>query len=73
MSKTVRAKFQCVKKELPGGIKLSAVYSEDPEHENKKFWDATPSGNLEMWVTNRDAADFFELGAEYYLDFTPAE
>jgi hypothetical protein len=68
----LRAKFQCVKKEHPGGIKLSAVYSEDAEHENKKFWQATPSGELEMWITNEETAKFFELGAEYYLDFTPA-
>ena len=72
MSKTVRAKFQCVMREANGGVKLRAVYSDDPEHENKKFWDATPSGELEMHITNNDAAEFFELGAEYYLDFTRA-
>lgn len=69
---SVRAKFRCVRREYPGGVKLSAVYSEDPEHENKKFWDATPSADLEMWISNPRAAEFFELGAEYYLDFTPA-
>lgn len=68
----VRAKFQCVKRELHGGVTLRAVYSEDPEHENKAFWEATPSGEIEMHITEPDAADFFKLGREYYVDFTPA-
>lgn len=54
-------------------VKLSPVYSDDPESENKKFWDATPSGELTMRINNPAAADFFELGREYYLDFTPVD
>ena len=26
--------------------KFAAVYSEDPNSENRKFWDATPSGSF---------------------------
>jgi hypothetical protein len=69
----IRAKFFVSERKHPGGVQLEAVYSEDPEHENKQFWDATPSAKLEMWINNPDAVRFFEIGKEYYVDFTPAE
>ena len=50
---------------------FSFVYADDPEHENKKFWDATPGGELSMYVSNPDGW-IFEEGKEYYLDFTEA-
>ncbi len=40
--------------------------------ENKKFFEATPSGYVEVWVTE-DVANQFQDGAEYYVDFTPAD
>ena len=46
--------------------------SGDGNPENKKFWDATPSGSLQLGVVNPSAWKEFELGKEYYLDFTPA-
>ena len=49
---------------------LSPVYSDDPQSENKVFWDATPSGNFRMMIKNEAAAKYFENGAEYYIDFT---
>lgn len=52
-------------------VEMRPVYSSDPKHENKAFWDATPSGQLTMAIKS-DAADYFEPGAEYYLDFTKA-
>lgn len=54
-------------------VKLMPVYSSDPNHENKKFWDATPTGAIEIGCANLEAAAQFELGKEYYVDFTPAE
>jgi hypothetical protein len=55
-------------------IKLTAVYANnDPNHENSKFWDASPSGTLELQVVNPAAAEMFEAGKSYYLDFTPAD
>lgn len=54
-------------------ISMSPVYGNgDPEHENTKFWAASPSGKLELGIINAAAADLFEVGAEYYVDFTPA-
>jgi hypothetical protein len=49
--------------------KFVPVYSEKPDSENKKFWDATPSGLLEMTCVYYG---LFEVGKEYYLDFSEA-
>jgi hypothetical protein len=45
----------------------------DPNHENTKFWQASPSGHLELGCVNLEASEQFELGREYYIDFTPAD
>ena len=78
----VRAKFKCVEiKKYMGGTYDSRgkyvpgvlynyrfnVVSGDSE-ENKKFFASTPSGLVELHSIR---SDFFELGEEYYLDFTP--
>lgn len=53
---------------------MSPVYGNgDPAHENTKFWNASPSGKLELGTVNPEAWRHFELGKEYYIDFTPAE
>jgi hypothetical protein len=53
-------------------IKMSPVYGNgDPNHENTKFWQATPSGSLTLGSINKDAVAEFDLGSEYYIDFTP--
>lgn len=61
----------------PGEVRtvvLSPVYANgDPNHENTKFWAASPSGRIELGCANLAAADAFELGKEYYIDFTLAE
>lgn len=55
-------------------IQMSPVYgNNDPEHENTKFWQATPTGAISLGTINEAAATAFEVGAEYYVDFTPAE
>lgn len=84
----VRAKFKCNYKStaLPGeypGVKVSfnpvgpsydgkggQVWPADSD--NQKFWEASPSGELTLWVKNQAAVDQFESGKEYYIDFTPA-
>lgn len=40
--------------------------------EDQRFAQATPSGTIRMQVNNPSAHEFFKLGEEYYLDFTPA-
>lgn len=78
----IRAKFYVTQKETTanapgqvvkqGKVVLGPVYSNDPHSENKAFWDATPSGKIEMWITNKSAYEGFELGQTYYVDFTEA-
>jgi len=54
-------------------ITLAPVYDNgDPNHENTKFWQASPSGQIQLGTINAAAAAEFELGREYYIDFTPA-
>lgn len=51
---------------------LNAVCSTSDE--NKDFTRFTPNGSLEISIMNdAPASSFFELGKEYYLDFTLAE
>jgi hypothetical protein len=76
---SVRAKVRCSSKTKNEGFdgtafRFDAVYSSDPSSENKSFTDATPSLSLNMTISDgKPAADQFEEGKEYYLDFTPAE
>ena len=51
-------------------VKMAPVFSDDPESENKQFWDATPSGEFWVSVTN-DSMDDVEVGQEFYLDMIP--
>ena len=53
-------------------VQLQPVYSTDPNHENKAFWDATPAGSISMTIKS-GAADNFRPGMEFYVDFTPAD
>jgi hypothetical protein len=68
----IRAKFKVTQKTfgLNGYqvIQLNPTYSQDANDENKAFWDATPGGKIEMNVSKN--GDLFELGEEYYVDFT---
>lgn len=55
-------------------IVLSPVYGNgDPAHENTKFWSATPTGEIRLGTVNPGAWESFDLGAEYFVDFTKAE
>jgi hypothetical protein len=73
---SVRAKFFVSKVEFYSPTSryfvLKPVYSENPEHENKSFWEATPSGELSMNIQNPRASEFFHIGEEYYVDFHAA-
>lgn len=53
---------------------MSPVYGNgDPNHENTKFWHASPSGSFRIDCANHAAVEQFELGKEYYFDIYPAE
>jgi hypothetical protein len=75
----VRAKFTVrnILKDQYGNavVKLYAVYKGDESSpENKSFSNSTPSGSVELYITNPAAYEFFEkLAGKYvYLDFTEA-
>lgn len=74
---STRAKFRCHSKVQDSGggavIRLHPVYSADPTTENYEFWNATPNGSIDLWVTNPNGAAVFEQNKEYYVDFTPVE
>jgi hypothetical protein len=54
-------------------VKLTAVFGGANEsEENKAFWKYTPSGVVEFNTIRPEVGQFFELGDEYYLDFTKA-
>lgn len=74
----VRAKFKCYFKgvaenaESPAAaLKFHAVCDGSPE--NKEFFKYMPAGSIELQIVNKTAADKFEQGKEYYIDFTPVE
>jgi hypothetical protein len=53
-------------------LKFGPVYGNgDPNHENTRFWNATPSGSIELGTVNKAAWEQFEIGKEYYIDFSP--
>lgn len=55
-------------------VKLSPVYANnDPQHENSKFWGASPSGSIALGTVNKAAVDQFDLGKEFYVDFHEAK
>lgn len=45
----------------------------DETHPNFKWWDATPTGSLNLGTVKKEAADGLQLDKEYYVDFTLAE
>jgi hypothetical protein len=54
-------------------IKMNPVYgNSDPNHENTKFWDASPGGSFELNCVNAEAVRQFDIGKEYYFDISPA-
>lgn len=52
-------------------VQLGAVYSSDPESENKSFANATPTGSLQMSIdAGKPASACFAQGQEWYVDLT---
>lgn len=72
---TVRAKFHVnsITQHDGGFIEIKASPVMSGSEENKAFWAATPSGQLVLGIkSTMPAAQSFEVGRDYYLDFTPA-
>lgn len=80
MVEKVRGKFFVIgfrKDKYPGAtpmIELAAVSADDKERsENTMFSSATPYGEIKMQISNTEAAEFFKLGDEVYVDFTKVQ
>lgn len=80
MSVTMRAKFQIHEvKRFPGGdtIKASAVtskpFDKDGLNEDNTYAKHSPSGSLELTITNPALVGKIEPGQKFYLDFVPAK
>lgn len=75
--KTIRAKFvvsEIVQNGYGTTPKLNAVYSTDPNSENKVFTDHTPVGNISLTIqAGKDATTAFAIGDEFYVDFTKVD
>lgn len=79
----VRAKFRCTHRteytdgghsdKLSGiNVRLQPVYASGPEDTANAEWSKwTPSGELQMTITNPAAFDAFKLGRAYYVDLMP--
>jgi len=77
---TVRAKFRCMNVQSapntsPDQTYITASFTPvwEQDGENKKWSAATPSGQLVLNITNPAAAEWFEMGKEYWLDIHPVE
>ncbi|GAB3099717.1 hypothetical protein G8770_03575 [Aestuariicella hydrocarbonica] len=71
---SVRAKFkvQSVTKDANGhSVKLEPVTCGSVE--NERFFKWTPCGSIQIGTLNEEAANQFEPGKEFYVDFTQAE
>lgn len=55
---------------LMGTVLLQPVT--DGSEENRKFYEATPGGKIELGTVNSEALKQFNIGDEFYIDFTPA-
>lgn len=51
-------------------VTFKHVTSGSPENESFFRW--TPYGEIKLGLVNKDTAEQFKPGKQYYLDFTPA-
>ncbi len=73
-----QAKFRCVAIKAADGqnviegatVTFFPVSGGSPE--NEQFYRWTPGGTIELSTVNGNVAQFFVVGTDYYVDFTPA-
>lgn len=54
-------------------VTMKFVSGNDPDSENAKFWEATPSAEpITMTIVNPVAQGMLTIGDEFYLDFIKA-
>jgi hypothetical protein len=78
---SVRAKFRVdsIKKYPQYDKSKGAIYEVEMRpvngdtEENKRFYSSTPSGEIKIAGVSAEVGAQWELGEEYYVDFTKAE
>lgn len=81
---SVQAKVRCIGNSRPPyypdsqpddmrSVRFTPVYDSDPSHPNFEWSAATPSGHIELTITNPAAFGKFEVNKEYLLTFEPTE
>ena len=71
----VRAKFYVASKSLDNGDGTGFVVLQPVvggSLENDEFYNSTPAGNIRLEVVNAAAFAQFDVGKQYYVDFTTA-
>jgi hypothetical protein len=70
----MRAKFKLVQKTISeGGCRLKFEPVTTGSYENEQFFKWTPYGSIDIGTINQAVEEkFSKIGAEYYVDFTPA-
>lgn len=51
-------------------VDFSFVTADEKCPENKKFWEASPSGKIEIGIANEAALKHLDIGEEYYMIIT---
>ena len=70
---SVRAKFKVWSKEANGdGFEVQLHPVVGGSAENDRFYKYTPSGHVVLGTINPEAAEQFEVGDQFYVDFTKA-
>jgi hypothetical protein len=71
---TIRAKFTVQFNRVNSSTQVADVVLSPvlaTTEENLAFWEATPAGQISLQITNPKAAAQFEVGTDFYIDFTP--
>ena len=74
MIKKTRCKFRCDSVLATEGAKTVVLTAATEADDDNKEWSKwTPSGRLELAITNLPASEMFTPGEFYFLDLTPCE
>lgn len=76
---TIQAKVRCIGNSAPAWdnsdtqrfVRFTPVYDTNPDHPNFEWSKYTPSGYIELLITNEVAFSVFEVNSEYLLTFEP--
>jgi hypothetical protein len=68
----VKFKLNSITNDITGGTSLKLYPVTGGSEENKLFYKYTPYGEITLNAINENVASQFELGKDYFIDFTLA-